>query len=116
MRAREIHVAGLETGANDGQGLAFPRRAHDRLGQLSSDVPDVSRRFVSCSRQSAYRTQRTPHNLLDEFRWSRALRRRRCGVDLLAIACLMRLARCPLRPRWRLRLRGQTAQDGWAIL
>ena len=31
------------------------------------------------------RTQRTPHNLLDEFRWARAFRRCRCCVDLLAI-------------------------------
>jgi hypothetical protein len=38
--------------------------------------------------QSADRTQRTPRNLLDEFRWSRAYRRRWCRVDLLAIAYL----------------------------
>ena len=41
-----------------------------------------------CSRQSTDRTQRTPHNLLDEFRWARAFRRCRCRVDLLAIAYL----------------------------
>ena len=33
-------------------------------------------------------TQRTPHNLLDEFRWSRDFWRCRCRVDLLAIAYL----------------------------
>ena len=32
--------------------------------------------------------ERTPHNLLDEFRWARAFRRCRCRVDLLAIAYL----------------------------
>src|SRR5260370_30055309 len=83
----------LETGANNGQGLAFPRWARDPFGRFSSDVPNVSRRFISCSRQSTDRTQRTPHNLLDEFRWSRAFRRRRCRVGLLAIAYLKRLAR-----------------------
>jgi hypothetical protein len=58
------------------------------FGQFSSGVPHVSRRFISCSRQSTDRTQRTPHNLLDEFRWGRAFRRCRCRVDLLAIAYL----------------------------
>jgi hypothetical protein len=66
----------------------FPSGARDPFGQFSSGVPHVSRRFISCSRQSTDRTQRTPHNLLDEFRWARAFRRCRCRVDLLAIAYL----------------------------
>src|SRR6266404_1558012 len=50
-----------------------------------------SRWFISCSRQSADSTRRTPHNLLDKFSWARAFRRCRCRVDLLAIAYLTRL-------------------------
>jgi hypothetical protein len=36
------------------------RGARDPFGQFSSGVPHVSRRFISCSRQSTDRTQRTP--------------------------------------------------------
>jgi hypothetical protein len=83
-------AAGLlaQIGASNGQGHAFPRRALDPFGHIPSGVPNVSRRFISCSRQSTDRTQHTPHNLLDEFRCPRAFRRGRCRVDLLAIAYL----------------------------
>ena len=85
-------------GASNGQGRGFPRGARDPFGQLPSGVPHVPRRRISCSRQSTDRTQRTPHNLLDEFRWARAFRHCRGSADLLASAYLMRLAGCPLRP------------------
>src|SRR4051794_35483663 len=83
-------------GASNGQGLASPLGARDPLGRFPPSVPNVSRRFISCSRQSTDRTQRTPDNLLDEFRWARAFRRCRCRVDFLAIAYLsdLRDVRC----------------------
>lgn len=78
----------------NGQGPAFPRRARDPFGQLPSGVPDVSRWFISGARQSTDPTQRTPHNLLDEFVWASAFRRCRCRVDLLAIAYLSDFGDC----------------------
>ena len=58
------------------------------LGWFPSGVPNVSRRFISCSRQSTDRTQCTSYNPLDEFRWAHAFRCCRRGVDLLAVAYL----------------------------
>jgi hypothetical protein len=83
--------AGFPVGLDCGEQWSrscFSSGARDPFGQFSSGVPHVSRRFISCSRQSTDRTQRPPHNLLDEFRWARAFRRCRCRVDLLAIAYL----------------------------
>jgi len=57
-------------------------------GQFPSGVPNVSRRFISGSRQSTDRAQPTSYNLLDEFRWARAFRSCQRRVDLLAVAYL----------------------------
>ncbi len=87
--------------------LAFPRWARDRFGRFPSGIPNVSRRFISCSRQSTDHTQCTPHNLLDEFRWARAFRHCRCRLDLLATAYLRlrfeQAAALVARPRWCVR-------------
>src|SRR5258705_5374218 len=62
--------------------LITPREVTDRNGIRlirswrsakcwRTGVPNVSRRFISGSRQSTDRAQRTSYNLLDEFRWAR---------------------------------------------
>ena len=66
-------------------------------GQFPSDVPNVSRRFISGSRQSTERAQRRFCNLLDgiiwmQFRWAGAFRSCQRRVDLLAVAYLRRRA------------------------